>query len=113
MRDQAALELFQTEWCPSSRRVRERLTELGLSYLARQVPAARQERAELEAASGQSGIPVLIAGEQILCGEEAILGFLARNYEETPAAISHREMASRAKRKELEQACRELEAPTR
>ena len=24
------LELYQTEWCPASRRVRERLTELGL-----------------------------------------------------------------------------------
>ena len=24
------LELFQTEWCPGSRRIRQRLTELGL-----------------------------------------------------------------------------------
>jgi glutaredoxin len=30
------LELYQTEWCPASRRVRERLTELGLDYLVRQ-----------------------------------------------------------------------------
>lgn len=27
------LELYQTEWCPASRRVRERLTELGLDYI--------------------------------------------------------------------------------
>jgi len=27
------LELYQTEWCPASRRVRERLTELSLDYL--------------------------------------------------------------------------------
>jgi hypothetical protein len=27
------LELFQTEWCPGSRRIRQRLTELGLDYL--------------------------------------------------------------------------------
>jgi len=32
------LELFQTEWCPASRRVRQRLTELGLDYVNRQVP---------------------------------------------------------------------------
>ena len=27
------LELYQTEWCPASRRVREHLTELGVDYL--------------------------------------------------------------------------------
>ena len=27
------LELWQTEWCPASRRVRQRLTELGVDYL--------------------------------------------------------------------------------
>ena len=32
------LELWQTEWCPASHRVRQRLTELGLTYIARQVP---------------------------------------------------------------------------
>lgn len=32
------LELWQTEWCPASRRVRQRLTELGIDYLIRQVP---------------------------------------------------------------------------
>ncbi len=32
------LELWQTEWCPASRRVRQRLTELGLSYTIHQVP---------------------------------------------------------------------------
>jgi hypothetical protein len=35
------LELYQTEWCPASRRVRERLTELGLDDLVHQVPEPR------------------------------------------------------------------------
>jgi len=35
------LELYQAEWCPSSRRVRQRLTELGLDHVSRQVPAQR------------------------------------------------------------------------
>ena len=35
---QPTLELWQTEWCPASHRVRQRLTELGLTYLAHQVP---------------------------------------------------------------------------
>ncbi len=36
------LELFQTEWCPGSRRIRQRLTELGLDYLNHQVPVERR-----------------------------------------------------------------------
>ena len=35
------LELHETEWCPASRRVRGRLTELGLDYLVYQVPVER------------------------------------------------------------------------
>ncbi len=106
------LELWQAEWCPSCRRVRQRFTELGVSFIARQVPAAREQRAELEAMSGQSAIPVLVAGEQVYCGEEAIFAFLERSCEESPEAILHQQMASRAKRKELEQACRERETHT-
>ena len=111
--DHPSLELWQAEWCPSCRRVRERLTELGVSFIARQVQAAREQREELEAMSGQSAIPVLRAGGQVLCGEEAIFAFLERSYEEGPDAILHEKMAMRAKQKELEQACRELEPHTR
>ena len=46
------LELFQTEWCPASRRIRQRLTELGLDYLNNQVPVEREERTVLLALSG-------------------------------------------------------------
>ena len=45
------LQLWQAEWCPASHRVRQRLTELGVSYLARPVPVAREDRAELEHAT--------------------------------------------------------------
>jgi glutathione S-transferase len=41
------LELFQTEWCPASRRVRQRLTELDIDYGSRQVPVEREARAAL------------------------------------------------------------------
>jgi hypothetical protein len=49
------LELYQTEWCPASRRVRERLTELGLDYLVHQVPVARP-------ASAQGPLPPIRSG---------------------------------------------------
>ena len=38
------LELWQTEWCPASRRIRERLTELGVDYVTRQVPVDKEQR---------------------------------------------------------------------
>jgi len=43
------LELWQTEWCPASRRIRERLTELGIDYVTRQVPVEKEQRTALRA----------------------------------------------------------------
>jgi len=51
------LELWQTEWCPASRRIRERLTELGVDYVTRQVPVERENRNALRAAAGTDSIP--------------------------------------------------------
>jgi len=51
------LELWQTEWCPASHRVRERLTELGVDYVVRQVPVEKSERAALGRATGTNTIP--------------------------------------------------------
>ncbi len=39
------LELWQTEWCPASHRVREHLTVLGVDHLTRQVPVEKDARA--------------------------------------------------------------------
>lgn len=38
------LTLYQAEWCPYSSAVRERLTELGLDFVARQVEPRESER---------------------------------------------------------------------
>ena len=109
----ATLELWQTEWCPASHRVRQRLTELGLTYTAHQVPVESGERAELEALTGQRTIPVLvIAGGEIVREEQAIMSYLEAHYDEPPGAESQRQKAAKAKRKELEQACPKLAAAT-
>ena len=68
------LELWQTEWCPASHRVRQRLTELGLTYIVHQVPVDARARAELERGDrrprrSRSWSP---SGE-IVDGEQAIL----------------------------------------
>ena len=102
----ADLDLWQTEWCPASHRVRQRLCELALAYLARPVPVAREDRSELEHAAGTTSIPVPIAGGEIIDGEQAILTYLHTHYDERPDAPEQRAKAATAKRKELEKACR-------
>ena len=63
------LELWQTEWCPASHRVRQRLTGLGLTYIARQVPVDRTARVELQSTTGATEIPVLVIDGRTVAGE--------------------------------------------
>ena len=99
-------ELWQTEWCPASRRVRQRLTELGVDYLARQVPVAKEDRVLLRERTGTDTIPVLVApGEEPFVGEETILVHLD-SHEPIPAeARAHRLKAEKARRRYLEEEC--------
>src|SRR4051812_20201451 len=41
------LTLFQAEWCPYSAAVRQRLTELGIDFVARQVEPRPEQRHEV------------------------------------------------------------------
>ncbi len=71
------VELWQTEWCPASRRVRQRLTELGIDYIARQVPVEREHRLLLRERTGTDTIPVLVATDgEVTVGEDAITAYL-------------------------------------
>jgi glutathione S-transferase len=106
------LEMWQTEWCPASHRVRQRLTELGLAYIVRQVPVEREDRTELVHRTGERSIPVLVVDGDVLTGSEAILTYLNTHFTEPPEAERQRAKAAMAKRKELERACPELAAVT-
>jgi glutathione S-transferase len=87
------MELYQAEWCPHSHKVRQRLTELGLDFTARQVAADPAERGEMKQRVGTSSIPVLVPDDgDPLCGEDDILEYLGR-YDERPDAAAHREKA--------------------
>jgi glutathione S-transferase len=93
-------ELFQTEWCPASHRVRERLTELGVDYVIRQVPADKRKRSKLLAATGTDTVPVLVIDEgTTLAGEERIFAYLGEHYLEPPGAWMHRARAKKARRR--------------
>ena len=100
------LELWQTEWCPASRRVRQRLTELGIDYLVRQVPVEKDERATLRRATGSDTIPVLVFDNgEIAVGEETILRLLADTVPEPGEAEAHRQKAEKARRRYLREEC--------
>jgi len=87
------MELYQAEWCPHSHKVRQRLTELGLDFVARQVPAHPDERTEMLQRTGTNEIPVLIADEgSVLRGEDEILPYLAQ-LPERDDAPRHRDKA--------------------
>jgi len=105
------LELFQTEWCPASRRVRQRMTELGLDYINRQVPVERDQRTTLLCETGADTIPVLrLEDRSIVIGEQAILAALDRLFAEPPEAAEQRDKAATARRRALERDCPCLEA---
>ena len=100
------LELWQTEWCPASRRVRQRLTELGIDYVVRQVPVEREQRHALRDATGTDAIPALVFDNgEIAMGEAAILRLLSDTVPEPAQAEAHRQKAEKARRRYLEEEC--------
>jgi glutathione S-transferase len=107
------LELWQTEWCTASRRIRQRLTELGVDYLTRQVPVEKAERHALIDATGTDTIPALrLENGRTIAGEGAILGFLDDHVPEPPEAEAHRQKAAKARLRHLEEECECLQPAT-
>jgi glutathione S-transferase len=84
------LELWQAEWCPFSHRVRLRLTELRIDWLARTIPLARDERDAMEAATGIRSIPTLVDGQTVIHGADAIIAHLDERHAEPSDASRHR-----------------------
>jgi glutathione S-transferase len=84
------LELYQAEWCPHSRAVRQRLTELGVDFVARQVPARPGERQALRDRTGLEGIPVAVLEDgTVIDGEDAIIAHLDATHEPGAGARAH------------------------
>jgi glutathione S-transferase len=108
------LELFQTEWCPASRRVRQRLTELGLDSVNRQVPVEREARTALREATGSDTIPALrLENGSAVVGEEKILVYLSERFAEPREAEAHQQKAANARRRYLEEECQCSQPATR
>jgi glutaredoxin len=88
------IELYQAEWCPHSHRVRQRLTEFALDFVAHQVPVEPAERTDLERATGRRSIPTLVLDNgSVVSGDDEILAELDRRFPEHAEAVRHREKA--------------------
>lgn len=89
------IELYQAEWCQDSHRVRQRLTELGLTFVARQVAADPSRRDAMRAVTGQIEIPVLLVDQdQPIAGSaDVIIAELNRGFDERDDAAEHRQKA--------------------
>jgi glutathione S-transferase len=108
------VELWQTEWCPASRRVRQRLTELGIDFIARQVPVERENRFLLRERTGSDSIPVLVTTDgEVIVGEEAITDYLGTCVPASPEARAHHLKAEKARRRYLQEECECSQPATR
>jgi glutaredoxin len=87
------IELYQAEWCPHSRKVRQRMTELGVDFIARQVEAEPEDREAMKDRTGENETPVLLVDDEVVAGEDNVLKYLDEHFDERPDADQHREKA--------------------
>ena len=76
------LELFQYEDSPDCARVRRKLSEYRIDFVARQVPVDASHRTRLELATGQRDVPALVDPDQGMIVTEAddIIAYLEETY---------------------------------
>ncbi|HNV85662.1 MAG TPA: glutathione S-transferase N-terminal domain-containing protein [Candidatus Omnitrophota bacterium] len=76
------LELYQFESCPYCRRVREKLSELEIDYIARNVRIGTPKWKEFSALNPNEQVPFLVDPDRGVSMEESaeIIGYLERVY---------------------------------
>jgi glutaredoxin len=83
------LRLYQVEWCPQCHRVRQVLTELGLTYVAVNVAEDPSERGDVIAVSDQNAVPLLVDEDKVVAGSEEIVAYLVEKYPPAHDADAH------------------------
>jgi glutaredoxin 3 len=77
------LELYELSGCPHCAKVKQKLDELGLEYTSHEVPSSHSKRDEVEAISGQTGVPVLVDNDNGIEGmpeSDDIVEYLEETY---------------------------------
>lgn len=79
----ADLQLYELPGCPYCAKVKDALAELDLEYESIEVPRSHGERTEVEAVSGQTGVPVLVDEANGIDGmseSDDIVAYLEKTY---------------------------------
>jgi glutathione S-transferase len=77
------LELYDLPGCPFCAKVKTKLDELDLEYETHEVPGSHSQRTEVEAVSGQTGVPVLVDPDNGVEGmpeSDDIVAYLEKHY---------------------------------
>lgn len=75
--------LYELEGCPYCAKVKEKLAELDVEYESVSVSRSHADRDDVKAASGQTGVPVLVDEEHGVEGmpeSDDIIEFLEETY---------------------------------
>jgi len=78
------LQLFNNEFCPECREVREKMGQLQLSYYCINVDPVKSQRHNVIELTGQNVVPVLVDDDQIFVLKEAVLAHLAQKFGDNP-----------------------------
>jgi glutathione S-transferase len=75
------LELYQFEGCPFCKKVRQKMTELQLDFVARQVEPDG-DRSRVKEISGQTGVPVVVDPNKdvVMPESDDIVEYLEESY---------------------------------
>jgi glutaredoxin len=86
------MTVYQAEWCPFSQRLRQRLTELGVEWLAVPVEAEPPDREAMREATGTDIIPVVVLEDGTVLGgdTEDIIAELDERIPEPATAEGHK-----------------------
>ena len=74
------MKLYNIDGCGYCAMVRNELTQMGIEYEKIDVPWSHAERKEVYEVSGQTTVPVLVDGDNILADEYEIIDYLKNNY---------------------------------
>lgn len=74
------MTLYQFEGCPYCKMVRQKLSDMELTYVSVCVPQDRSRRQKVEEVSGQPSVPVLVDGDIVLSDENDIIRHLEEKY---------------------------------
>ena len=78
-----ALTLYHVDWCPDCEVVRDKLSELDVTYTGIIVPDIRPMRKQVHEVSGQYYVPVLTDGDVVLTETRDIWAHLDQHYAKT------------------------------